>query len=93
MTNEEKATIIRPWIGRGEGVTVQFRGKLPVKGEVTGCSHVLVDLSLETHTAFMRQTLSVPLRLIEVSEDQGYQTPDQERPLEGRHLNLFVENT
>jgi len=92
MTNEEKAARIRPRIGRDEGVTVQFLGEPPVKGEVTGCSDVLVDLSIEAHIAFMRQTLSVPLRLIELLEDQSSHTRGPEQPLEGCRLKLFVED-
>ncbi len=92
MTNEEKATHIRSWIDRAEGVKVHFRGERDLNAIVTGCSDVLVDLSIETSTPFMRQTIHVPLSRTEVSETQGSPVQDPEPPLEGRRLTLFVDD-
>jgi hypothetical protein len=93
MTNEEKAEKIRPWIDRAKGVKVQFRGEQGLDAIVTACSDVLVDLSIEPGGSFMRQTVYVPLSRIEISEAQGSDTQDPDRPLEGRRLMLYVDDT
>ena len=47
MNNEEKLKAIHPWIDLEERVTVSFLDEQGLNAEVTGCTEVLVDLSLE----------------------------------------------
>lgn len=90
MTNEEKATLIRPWLDPAERVTVHFRDESDLVAEVTGCNDELVDLSIETRVTHMRQTISIPLSQVEVSEDLAHYTRDPDRPLNYRRLMLVV---
>ena len=90
MTNHEKRKKIIPWIDPAERVTVHFLDEQDLTAEVTGSTEELVDLALETRVPHLRQRISVPLRLTEVSEDLGHYTRDPERPLEHRRLMLIV---
>lgn len=93
MTNEEKVEKIRQWIDPNERVTVQFRDTQALNAIVTGCSDVLVDLSIETPVPYMRQTISVPLSRTEVSEDLSHYTRDPDRPLKYSRLMLAIDDT
>ena len=93
MTNHEKRKRIIPWIDPEERVTVHFLDEKDLNAEVTGTTEELVDLSIETKVPHMMQRISVPLRLTEVSEDQGHYTRDPERPLKHRRLMLIVNET
>lgn len=90
MTNHEKRKKIIPWIDPAERVTVHFLDEQDLTAEVTGSTEELVDLALETRVPHLRQRISVPLRLTEVSEDLGHYTRDPERPLKHRRLMLIV---
>lgn len=90
MTNEEKQKKIIPWIDPDERLTVHFLDEQDLNAEVTGCSHELVDLAIETHVPFMKQRVSVPLSRTEVSEDLAHYTRDPQRPLKRRRLMLVV---
>jgi hypothetical protein len=92
MTNEEKVKKIFQWIDPDERVTGHFLDEQDLNAEVTGCNAELVDLSLETRVLHMRQTISVPLSRMEVSEDLSHYTRDPERPLERRRLMLVVND-
>jgi hypothetical protein len=92
MTNEEKGEKIRPWIDPEERITVHFRDAEDLIAEVTGCSDELIDLSIETPVPYMRQTISVPLSRIEISEDLGHYTRDPQRPLKRRRLMVVVND-
>lgn len=90
MTNHEKRKRIIPWIDPEERVTVHFLDEKDLNAEVTGTTEELVDLSIETDLPHLRQRISVPLRLTEVSEDLGHYTRDPERPLKHRRLMLII---
>lgn len=90
MTNLEKRKKIIPWIDPEERVTVQFLDARDLTAEVTGSSDELVDLAIETPVPHMRQRISIPLSLTEVSEDLGHYTRDPERPFKRRRLMLVV---
>ena len=90
MTNLEKRKKIIPWIDAEERVTVHFLDERDLTAEITGSSDELVDLSIETHVPHIRQRISVPLSLTEVSEDLGHYTRDPERPFKRRRLMLVV---
>ena len=90
MTNDEKREKIRPWIDPEERVTVHFLDENDLSAEVTGCSDVLVDLSIQTRVPHVRQRVSLPLSRIEVSEDLSHYTRDPERPLRHGRLMLAV---
>ena len=93
MTNHEKRKKIIPWIDPEERVTVHFLDEKDLTAEVTGTSEEMVDLTLETNVPHIKQRISVPLRLAEVSEDLGHYTRDPERPLQyGRLLLIVNEN-
>ena len=92
MTNAEKVEKIRPWIDPEERVTVNFLDENDLNAEVTGCSDVMVDLSIDTRVPHMRQHVSVPLSRTEVSEDLSHYTRDPERPLRHRRLMLVVND-
>ena len=74
MTNDEKLKVILPWIDPEERVTVSFLDEQDLNGEVTGCIDELVDLSLETRVPHVKQHISIPLRVVEVSEDPSHYT-------------------
>jgi hypothetical protein len=93
MTNEEKVEKIRQWIDPEERATVRFRDTQALNAIVTGCSDVLVDLSIETHVPYMRQTISVPLSRTKVSEDPYHYTRDPDRPLKHGRLMLTIDDT
>ncbi|MDH4096759.1 MAG: hypothetical protein OEW25_05245 [Nitrospira sp.] len=90
MTNLEKRKKIIPWIDPEERVTVHFLDVRDLTAEVTGSSDELVDLAIETPVPHMRQRISIPLSLTEVSEDLGHYTRDPERPFKRRRLMLVV---
>ena len=90
MTNKEKIQLIAPWINPAERVTVHFSDEGNLSAEVTGCSDMLLDLSIETNVPHMRQTASVPLSRVEVSEDLGHYTRDPDRPLRHRRLMIII---
>jgi len=90
MTNLEKRKKIIPWIDPEERVTVHFLDARDLTAEVTGSSDELVDLAIETPVPHMRQRISIPLSLTEVSEDLGHYTRDPERPFKRRRLMLVV---
>lgn len=92
MTNEEKVKKIAPWIDPEERITVHFRDERDLNSEVTGCTSVLVDLSIETRVPHIKQTISVPLSRIAVSEDLSHYTRDPERPLKHRRLMLVIDD-
>jgi len=92
MTNEEKLQAIRPWIDPEERVTVDFLDEQGLNGEVTGCSDEIVDLSLETRVPHIKQHISLPLRLVEVSEDPSHYTRNPDRPLQLRRLMLLIND-
>lgn len=92
MTNEEKLQAIRPWIDPEERVTVNFLDEQGLNGEVTGCSDEIVDLSLETRIPHIKQHISVPLRLVEISEDPSHYTRNPDRPLQLRRLMLLIND-
>lgn len=91
MTNLEKRKKIIPWINPEERVTVHFLDERDLTAEITGSSDELVDLSIQTQVPHMKQRISVPLSLTEVSEDLGHYTRDPERPLKRRRLMLVVD--
>jgi hypothetical protein len=91
MTNHEKRKKIIPWINPEERVTVHFLDEKDLNAEVTGTTEELVDLSIETKAPHIKQRISVPLRLTEVSEDLGHYTRDPEQPLKHRRLMLIVD--
>ncbi len=90
MTNHEKRKAIIPWIDPEERVTVHFLDEKDLNAELTGTTEELVDLSIETNVPHMRQRISVPLRLTELSEDLAHYTRDPERPLKHRRLMLII---
>ena len=92
MTNQEKLKSILPWIDPEERVTVDFLDEQGLNGEVTGCSDEIVDLSLETRVPHIKQHISVPLRLVEVSEDPSHYTRNPDRPLRLRRLMLLIND-
>ena len=92
MTNEEKMVAIRPWIDPEERVTVNFLDEQDLNAEVTDCSDVLVDLSLETRVPHIKQHISIPLRSTEVSEDPSHYTRDPDRPLKQSRLMLLIND-
>jgi hypothetical protein len=92
MTNEEKAKLIRPWIDPAERVTVHFRDEQDLSAEVTGCSDAVVDLSIPTHVPHMRQTISVPLSQVHVSEDFAHYTRNPDRPVKYHRLMLVIDD-
>jgi hypothetical protein len=85
MTNHEKRKKIIPWIDPEE------RDEKDLNAEVTGTTEELVDLALETKVPHLKQRISVPLRLTEISEDLGHYTRDPERPLKHRRLMLIID--
>ena len=89
MANEEKLKAIHPWIDSEERVTVSFLDEQDLNAEVTDCTEVLVDLSLETHVPHFKQHISIPLRQAEVLEDY---TRDPDRPLKHRRLMLVIND-
>ncbi|MBK9307042.1 MAG: hypothetical protein IPM58_08135 [Nitrospira sp.] len=91
MTNHEKRKKIIPWIAPEERVTVHFLDEKDLNAEVTGTTEELVDLSIETKAPHIKQRVSVPLRLTELSEDLGHYTRDPERPLKHRRLMLIID--
>jgi hypothetical protein len=91
MTNEEKLNAIRPWIDSKERITVNFLDEQGLNAEVTDCTEVLVDLSLETHVPHFKQRISIPLRQTEVSEDPFHYTRNPDRPLKHRRLMLHID--
>jgi hypothetical protein len=91
VDNKEKAGAIAKWIDPEERVTVQFDDQRDLNAEVTGCSEQLVDLALETQMPHLRQTLSLPLSDVELSEDHSHYTRDPERPLKRKRLMLVVK--
>ncbi len=92
MTNEEKLKAIRPWINLEERVTVNFLDEQGLNAEVTDCTEVLVDLSLETLVPHFKQHISIPLRQTEVSEDPLHYTRDPDRPLKHGRLMLHIDD-
>jgi hypothetical protein len=90
MTNEDKQACILPWIDPEERVTVRFLDVSDLNATVTDCTDQLVDLSIETHVAYMNQHLSIPLRQVEVSDDFSHYTRDPERPLQRQRLMLVI---
>lgn len=82
MTNEEKETIIGPWIDPEERITVRFLDEQSLSAEVTGCNDASVTFSIETRVPYMNQHTSIPLSQIKVSEDLSHYTGDPDRPLE-----------
>lgn len=93
MTNEDKRTRILPWIDPEERVTVRFLDGPDLNATVTDCTEQLVDLSIETSVAYMNQRLSIPLRLVEVSDDDSHYTRNPERPLQQQRLMLVINET
>lgn len=91
MTNHEKRKNIIPWIDPEERVTVQFLDERDLNAEVTGTTEELVDLAIETDVPHIKQRVSVPLRLTELSEDLRHYTRDPERPLKHRRLMLIID--
>ncbi len=71
-------------------MTVHFLDEKDLNAEVTGTTEELVELAIETKVPHLKQRISVPLRLTEVSEDLGHHTRDPERPLQYRRLLLIV---
>ena len=90
MTNEEKHACIRQWIDPEERVTVHYLDAPDLNAEVTGCTDLLVDLSIETYVPHMKQHISIPLSQVEVSEDFSHYTRDPERPLQQSRLMLVI---
>jgi hypothetical protein len=91
MDNAQKAQLIAPWIDPAERVTVDFQNERDLNAEVTGCTAELVDLSLETRFPHVRQTISVPLGDVEVSEDRTKYTRDPEKPVRQGRLRLLIK--
>jgi len=69
---------------------MHFLDEKDLNAEVTGTTEGLVDLAIETKVPHIKQRVSVPLRLTEVSEDLGHYTRDPERPLKHRRLMLII---
>ncbi len=90
MTREEKEKLIRPWINPDERITVHFLDAPDLNAEVTGCTELLVDLSIETQVTHMKQHLSLPLSEVKVSEDFSHYTRDPDRPLQESRLMLVI---
>jgi hypothetical protein len=90
LTNEEKQNRIRPWINPEERVTVHFLDAPDLNTTVTGCTDQVVDLSIETHVPHLKQSISIPLRQVEVTEDFSHYTRDPERPLQHQRLMLVI---
>jgi len=90
MTNEEKEKSIRPWIDPEERVTVNFLDVPDLNAEVTSCTNLVVDLSIETDVTHLKQHISVPLSQVEVSEDFSHYTRDPDRPLQHQRLMLVI---
>lgn len=91
MTNEEKHQFIRQWIDPEERITVNFFDAPDLNAEITGCTDLLVDLSIETSVSHMKQHISIPLSRIEVSEDFSHYTRDPDRPLQRSRLMLVIK--
>jgi hypothetical protein len=91
MTNEQKAAVIRQWIDPRERVTVNFHDARDLNAEVTGCSDVVVNLSIDTHVPHIKQTVSIALSQVQVSEDHSHYTRDPERPLQRSRLMLAID--
>jgi len=92
LTNEEKLKAIHPWIDSEERVTVSFLDEQNLNAEVTGCTEVLVHLSLETHVPHFKQHISIPLRQTEISEDPSHYTRNPNRPLKHCRLMLHIDD-
>ena len=90
MTNEDKQARILPWIDPEERVTVRFLDVSDLNATVKDCTDQLVDLSIETHVAYMNQHLSIPLRQVELTDDVSHYTRDPERPLQRQRLMLVI---
>jgi hypothetical protein len=90
LTNEEKQNRIRAWINPEERVTVHFLDAPDLNTIVTGCTDQVVDLSIETPLPHLKQSISVPLRQVEVAEDFSHYTRDPERPLQHQRLMLVI---
>jgi hypothetical protein len=90
-TDHEKRKQIIPWIDPAERMTMHFLDEKDLNAEVTGTTEELVDLALETKVPHIKQRISVPLRLTDVSEDLGHYTRDSERRLKHRRLMLIVD--
>lgn len=91
MTNEDKRARILPWIDPEERVTVCFLDVSDLNATVTDCTDQLVDLSIETHVFHLNQNISIPLRLVELSDDCSHYTRDPERPLQRHRLMLVID--
>lgn len=91
MTNAEKAELIRPWIDPEERVTVHFRNAANLNAEVTGCTEEMVDLLIDTPVVHMRQSISIRLSQLRVSEDLSHYTRDPDRPLKRQRLMLSID--
>lgn len=91
MTDRDKAQAIRNWIDPQERVTVDFTDARGLNGEITGCSQELVDLAIDTTLPHLRQHLSLPLRLVEISEDPTHYTRDPDRPARQGRLRLSID--
>ena len=89
--NKQKAAAIRKWIDPEERITVQFDDQRDLSAEVTGVSDQLVSLSLDTAVPHLRQEISLPLSMVEVSKDLSHYTRDPERPLKRERLMLIAQ--
>jgi hypothetical protein len=90
MTNQEKQRAITPWIDPNERVTVDFDNAKDLNAEVLRCSDEVVVLRLETSVPHIKQTVDVPLRLVDVTEDASHYTRDPDRPLRQGRLRVAV---
>lgn len=90
MTNADKAQAIRKWIDPQERITVDFVNAAGLNGQVTGCSQEVVDLAVDTTLPHLRQRLSLPLRLVEISEDPTHYTRDPDYPPRQGRLRLII---
>ena len=89
MTNHEKAKLIEPWINPAERVTVDFNDVTGLNAEVFGCTENVVYLLFQETFPHMKEQITIPLRAVQVEEDDTHYTRDRDAPLQWR-LRLRV---
>ena len=92
MENEDKVTVIRPWIDPEERLTVDFEDEKELNAVVTECTATIVTLALETSFPHLRQEITLPLRDVEIGEDSARYTRDPEKPLRYGRLRLTIRH-
>lgn len=86
MENEDKVTVIRPWIDSEERITVDFEDEKEFNAVVTEYTATLVTLALETSFPQLRQEITLPFRMagLPLRLVHGGYSRDSRRLEEGR---------